>query len=130
MIDLEYIYIYFLKCSCWTIIATWDTYINKLVHGDVQFNISQYVSNSHTNTLHPFLKFYEGMKDLLLFKNDEKTLMDKTTWLRPQHMDVPMNISYETNLQHQGYESHQYSICYGTKRLKKKFSIFPHEHEP
>jgi len=71
------------------------------------------------------------MKDLLLFKNDEKTLMDKTTWLSSQHMDVPMNISYETNLQHQGYESHQYSICCGTKRFfKKKIEIFPHEHEP
>jgi hypothetical protein len=34
----------------------------------------QYVSNSHANNLHPFLKFYEGMKYLLLFKNDEKHL--------------------------------------------------------
>ncbi len=53
-----------------------------------------------------------------------KNTYGKTTWLRSQHMDVPMNISYETNLQHQGCESHQYSICYGTKRFKK------YEHEP
>jgi hypothetical protein len=75
------------------------------------------------------LKFYQGTKDLLLFKNDEKTFMDKTTWLRSQHMDVPIHISYETNLQNQGYESHQYSICYGTN-FYFYFSICPHEHEP
>jgi hypothetical protein len=59
------------------------------------------------------------MNDLLLFKNDEKTFMDKTTWLRSQHMDVPMNISYETNLQHQGYESHQYQYIMELKDFLK-----------
>ncbi len=36
-----------------------------------------------------------------------------------------------TNLQHQGYEYHQYSIYYGSRRLGKKclqyFHIYEHE---
>ncbi len=48
-------------------------------------------------------------EDLLLFEDDEDTSTNNTSWLGSQHMDATMKILYETKLQHQGYESHQYS---------------------
>jgi len=33
---------------------------------------------------------------------------------------------YETKLQHQGYESHQYSLYYGSKKFEKKSLQYPH----
>jgi hypothetical protein len=39
-----------------------DTYKTNPIHGDIQFNIKQYFSNSHTNSLcSPLLKLFEGI---------------------------------------------------------------------
>jgi len=45
--------------------------------------------------------------------------MDNTLWLGSQHMDVVMKILYETKLQHQGYEFHQYLYIMERKCFKK-----------
>ncbi len=48
-------------CSCCTIVVK-DTYKTNRIHGDIPFNIKQYVSNSHTNSLYgPLLKLFEGI---------------------------------------------------------------------
>lgn len=48
-------------CSCCTIVVK-DTYKANHLRGDIQFNIKQYVSNSHTNFLYnPLLKLFEGI---------------------------------------------------------------------
>jgi len=39
-----------------------DSYKNKPLHEDIQFNIRQYVSSSNSNSLYPFIKLYKGMK--------------------------------------------------------------------
>jgi hypothetical protein len=65
-------------------------------------------------------------EDLLLFEDDEKTLIVNTSWLGSQHMDVAMKILHETKLQHQGYESHQYSLYYGSKKFEKKCLQYLH----
>jgi predicted transcriptional regulator len=53
-------------CSCCTIVVK-DTYKTNRLHGDIQFNIKQYVSNSHTNSLYcPLLKLFKGMKVILI----------------------------------------------------------------
>ncbi len=43
-------------------IVTKDSYKNKPLHEDIQFNIRQYVSSSNNNSLYPFLKLYKVMK--------------------------------------------------------------------
>ncbi len=39
--------------------------------------------------------------------------------VRAQHTDIAMKILYETKLQHQGYESHQHSLYYGSKTFER-----------
>jgi len=69
-------------------------------------------------------------EDLFLFEIDEKTLMDNTTWLESQHIDAAaMKMLLETKLQHQGCESHQYSIYYESKRFENKCLQYEHEHK-
>jgi hypothetical protein len=53
-------------CSCCTIVVK-DTYKTNRLHGNIQFNIKQYVSNSNTNSLYgPLLKLFKGMKVILI----------------------------------------------------------------
>jgi hypothetical protein len=56
----------------------------------------------------------------------KKHLWTNTTWLGSQHMSFAMKISYETKLQHQGYEIRQYSIYHGSKRFGKKCLQYLH----
>jgi hypothetical protein len=49
-------------------------------------------------------------QNLLLFEDDENTLINNASWLGLQHMDATIKILYETKLQHQEYESHKYSL--------------------
>jgi hypothetical protein len=52
--------------------------------------------------------------------------MDNTTWLESQHINATMKMLFETKLQHQGYESHQYSIYYESKRFENKCFQYLH----
>ncbi len=47
-------------------------------------------------------------------------------------INVTMKMLFETKLQHQGYESHQYSIYYKSRRLENKCLQYlsTHKHEP
>ncbi len=65
-------------------------------------------------------------EDLLLFDDDKKTLIINTSWLGSQHMYATMKILHETKLQHQGYESHQYSLYYGSTKFEKKCLQYLH----
>jgi len=53
-------------------------------------------------------------------------LWTNTTWLGSQHMNFAMKISYETKLQHQGYEIRQYSIYHGSNIFGKKCLQYLH----
>jgi hypothetical protein len=46
--------------------------------------------------------------------------MDNIAWLRSQHIDATVKVLFETKLQHQGYEFHQYSIYYKSRRFENK----------
>jgi len=50
---------------CYTIVAK-DTYKNKPLCEDIQFNIRRCVSNSNNNILYPFLKQYKCMRVMLI----------------------------------------------------------------
>ncbi len=50
---------------CYTIVAK-DTYQNKPLCEDIQFNIRQWVSSSNNNNLYSFLKLYKGMRVMLI----------------------------------------------------------------
>ncbi len=63
-------------------------------------------------------------RNLLLYLNDGSTLMDNILWLRSQHMDVVMKLLYETKLQHQGYEFHQYLYIMERNFKKKPSNAF------
>jgi hypothetical protein len=52
--------------------------------------------------------------------------MDNTTWLESQHIDATMKVLFGTKLEHQGYDSHQYSIYYGTRRFENKCFQYLH----
>jgi hypothetical protein len=54
--------------------------------------------------------------------------MDNTTWLESQHINATMKMLFETKLQHQGYESHQYSIYYESRRFENKCLQYLHIH--
>ncbi len=57
--------------------------------------------------------------------------MDNTSWLESWHIIAAMKVLFETKLQHQGYESYQYSIYYESRRFENKcFSISTHKYEP
>jgi hypothetical protein len=43
-----------------------------------------------------------------------------------QHIDVAMMVLFEKKLQHQGYESHQYSIYYISRRFENKCFQYLH----
>jgi len=46
-----------------------DIYKTNRLHGDIQFNTKQYVSNSHTNSLYgSLLILFKGMKIILIEK--------------------------------------------------------------
>jgi hypothetical protein len=55
--------------------------------------------------------------------------MDNIARLRSQHINVAMKVLFETKLQHQGYESHQYSIYYENKRFENKCLQCLHENK-
>jgi hypothetical protein len=52
--------------------------------------------------------------------------MNNIALLKSQHIDATMKVLFETKLQHQGYESHQHSIYYKSRRFENECLQYLH----